>query len=135
MDSPGVVILVDYNIEGQAGMLWDTLVASNWRDLLPIQMVMFADVGLAPDSDDRTVWRFAQAHRMLLLTNNRSANEADSLEQTIQEENTSSALPVLTVGNVGRVREKRYREQCTERIIEIIVALDNYLGTGRLFIP
>ena len=135
MYNPGIVILVDYNIEGQAGMLWDTFLASNWRDLLPLQIVMFADVGLAPDSDDRAVWRFAQAHRMLLLTNNRSANEANSLEQTIQEENTPTALLVLTVGNVGRMKEKEYRERCTERLIEIVVELDNYLGTGRLFIP
>lgn len=96
---------------------------------------MFADVSLAPDSDDRAVWRFAQTHRMLLLTNNRSANEANSLEQTIQEENTPTALPVVTVGNVGRVRENEYRKRCVERLIEIIVELDNYLGTGRVFIP
>jgi len=135
MYNPVIAILVDYNIEGQAGMLWDTFVASNWRDLLPLQMIMFADVSLAPDSDDRAVWRFAQAHRMLLLTNNRSANEANSLEQTIQEENTPTALPVVTVGNVGRVRENEYRKRCIERLIEIIVELDNYLGTGRVFIP
>ncbi len=96
---------------------------------------MFADVGLAPNSDDRTVWRFVQTHRMLLLTNNRSSNEADSLEQTIRDENTIESLPVLTIGNVERVTERVYRERCVARLIEIIIELESYLGTGRIFIP
>ncbi len=116
-------------------MLWDTLIAAGWRDLLSVQMLMFVDVGLAPGSNDRTVWRFAQTHDMLLLTNNRSSNEIDALEQTIREENSPTALPVLTIGNVGRIGERNYREQCIERLVEIITELDNYLGTGRIFIP
>jgi hypothetical protein len=128
-------LLIDYNMEGQAILLWDTLVAEGWLDVLPLQMVMFADVGLAPNSTDRLVWRFAQEHEMLLITNNRSNNEEDSLEQTIREENTPTSLPVLTIGSLDRMRERHYREQCAERIIEIFVELDNYLGTGRIFVP
>ncbi|MCP4405189.1 MAG: ACP S-malonyltransferase [bacterium] len=128
-------ILVDYNMEGQAVILWDTLVAAGWDVLLPIKMVMFADVGLASNADDRTVWRFAQQHQMFLLTNNRSDNEENSLEQTIREENTLTAYPVLTIGRLDRIRERHYREQCIERFIEILVDIENYLGTGRLFLP
>ena len=40
-----MTILVDYNMEGQAVMLWDTLVAEGWDVLIPLKMVMFADVG------------------------------------------------------------------------------------------
>ena len=64
-----ITILVDYNMEGQAVMLWDTLVVEGWDVLIPIKMVMFADIGLASNTDDRRVWRFAQRHQMLLLTN------------------------------------------------------------------
>ena len=130
-----MTILVDYNMEGQAAMLWDALVREGWQELLPIQMVMFADVGLAPNSPDREVWRFAQTHHMLLLTNNRSDNEEDSLEQTIREENTATSYPVLTIGRLDRIKERRYREQCVERLIEIFVEIENYLGIGRLFLP
>lgn len=128
-------LLVDYNMEGQAAMLWDTLVTGGWQDILSLEMVMFTDVGLAPNSTDRVVWRFAQQHTMLLLTNNRSDNEEDSLEQTIREENTSASLPVLTIGSLERIRERQYRELCVERILEIVLELENYLGTGRLFVP
>ena len=116
-------------------MLWDTLTTSGWQDLIEIQIIMFADVGLPPNSDDRTVWRYAQAHHMLLLTNNRSSDQVDSLEQTLREENTPTTLPVLTIGNMARIGERVYQEQCIERLVEIGVKLDNYRGTGRLFIP
>ncbi len=58
-----------------------------------------------------------------------------STEQTIREENTMTSYPVLTIGSVDRVRERQYREQCVERMIEIVAEIENYLGTGRLFLP
>src|SRR5262245_56575694 len=124
-------ILVDRNIEGPSVMLWGTLATGGWLELLPMTMTRFADVGLAFDSSDRTVWRFAQEHGMLLLTDNRNRRGEDSLEQTIREENAITALPVLTIGNVARVVEQTYREQCVIRLVEIGLDLANYLGTCR----
>lgn len=130
-----MTVLVDHNMKGQAILLWGTLAAAGWLDLLPLRLVTFADVDLPIDSNDRTVWRFAQTHHLLLLTGNRSMTGPDSLEQTIREESTSASLPVITVGSVGRLDEREYRERCASRLIEIVIDLDNYLGTGRLFIP
>lgn len=130
-----ITILVDYNMEGQAIMLWDAIAAEGWPALLPMKMLMFADVGLSANTDDRTVWRFAQRHRMLLLTNNRSDHEENSLEQTLREENTLTSYPVLTIGSLDRIGERQYREQCVERFIEVVVEIENYLGTGRIFLP
>jgi hypothetical protein len=130
-----MTILVDHNMKGQAILLWGTLAAEGWLDLLPLRLVTFADVGLPVHSNDRVVWRFAQTHRMILLTGNRSMVGSDSLEQTIREENTVTSLPVITIGSVGRLDERVYRERCSSRLVEIVVDLDNYLGTGRLFIP
>jgi hypothetical protein len=36
---------------------------------------------------------------MMLFTENRHEKGVDSLEQTIQEENTENSLPVITIGN------------------------------------
>ncbi len=130
------IILTDHNMEGQALLIRDAFVKAGWSDLFPMKLVMFSDVGLAEDSNDRKVWRFAQANRMFLLTGNRSDHEPDSLERTIREENTPESLPVFTVGNVDRVSKGRlYRERCADRIAEIIQDLENYLGTARIFIP
>lgn len=83
-----ISVLIDHNIEGQAVLLWSTLRTEGWQDLYPVDMVMFKDIGLASDANDRELWRFAQTHQMILLTANRNMEGKNSLEQTIQEENT-----------------------------------------------
>jgi len=130
-----ITILVDHNMEGQAVWLWDTLVKIELPDIIDMRMVMFADIGLPEDSNDRAVWQFAQKNRMIMLTDNRSDNEEDSLEQTIREENSFNSLPVLTVGSLDRMKGSYYRVKCAERIAEIVLDLKNYMGTGRIFIP
>jgi hypothetical protein len=45
-------------MEGQAFLLWGTLSAIGWLELLPMHLARFIDVGLPYDSTDREVWRF-----------------------------------------------------------------------------
>ena len=130
-----ITVLVDHDIEGQAMMLWAALGADGWPEVFPIRFMLFSQVGLPEDSNDRTVWRFAQQNRMILLTGNRRMKEDDSLERTIREENTPASLPVITIGRIKRVIEKKYREQCQAQLLNILLDLDNYLGTARIFIP
>ncbi len=130
-----VDILVDHNIEGQAIMLAGTYKLEGWLELLPLSFLRFNEVGLSSDSSDRIVWHFAQKNEMLLLTNNRNMKDEDSLERTLREENKATSLPILTIGNVDRVICATYREKCVTRLAEIVSELEEYLGTGRLFIP
>jgi hypothetical protein len=130
-----LTILVDHNVEGQAMLLWGTLTAAGWLELFPLRLVTFAQAGLPYGCSDREMWHFAQEHGLILLTANRRMDGEESLEQTIREENTAASLPVLTIGNVERMVERTYREQCAIRLLEIGLDLDNYLGAGRLFIP
>jgi len=130
-----LTILVDQNLRGQAVLIWGTLAAEGWLELLPLRLVTFDDVDLPPDSDDRTVWRLAQARRLLLLTGNRRMRGPESLEQVIREENTPTSMPVITVGRVNRLDESTYRERCSRRLIEIALDLENFLGMGRVFVP
>ncbi len=131
----GMTVLIDHNIEGQAALLWSTLRSEGWTELYPIEMVMFGDIGLPVNANDRNVWRFAQIHRMILLTANRKMEGENSLEQTIQEENTSESLPVLTISKQEGMRDTEYRCRCAERLFEIVFDINDYLGTGRVFIP
>lgn len=130
-----ITVLVDHNMEGQATLLWGTLATAGWLDLVPIQLLTFEEVGLPFDSSDRTVWRFVQTQRMLLLTDNRSMKGPDSLEQTLREEHTSTSLPVITIGSLDRLDEQAYRERCAARLVEIGLDLEMYAGVTRLFIP
>jgi len=130
-----ITILADRDVEGQAFLLWGTLSATGWLELLPLRLVRFADVGLPYDSTDREVWRFAQASQMLLLTNNRNMEGVDALEQTIRDEGHVASLPVITIGRAERMSERTYREQCATRLLEIVIELEDYRGVGRVFIP
>jgi len=131
-----ITILSDHNIEGQAKLLWGTLGAEGWLSLISLELVTFQEVGLPIDSNDREVWRFAQANNLILLTTNRNMEDENSLEQTMLEENTMTSLPVLTIGNQEQILyDTSYRQRCAERLVDVLLDLENYLGTRRVFIP
>jgi len=130
-----ITLLIDHNVEGQAQNLWRSLRVASWAQTAEIVFTYFAEVGLAEDSSDRQVWRFAQGRGMFLLTANRNNKDKDSLAQTILDENTAVSLPVITIGNADRVREPEYRDGCINRLLEIVLYPEKYLGTGRQYIP
>lgn len=128
-------VLLDHHMKRYGILLWAAMGSEGWLRLLDIPMLTFDDVGLPNDSSDRGVWRFAQEKRLILLTGNRNKDGSDSLEQTIRDENTSDSLPVVTVGVAERLEERAYREQCAERLVEIVLNIEDYLGVGRIYIP
>lgn len=128
-------VLLDHHMKRQGILLWSIMKNEGWLKLIDIPMLTFADAGLPMDASDRAVWRFAQERQLILLTENRNDEGNDSLEQTIREENISTSLPVLTIGAPDRVKESLYRKQCAERIVEIVLDIENYLGVGRIYIP
>jgi hypothetical protein len=130
-----VIFLIDHNIEGQSLILFGSITSEGWLETLPIRFISFDEVELPITSSDRVVWRFAQENQMILLTANRSMKGEDSLEQVIREECLPTSLPVVTFANVARIIEREYREECVDRLIEIALYLENYLGVSRLFIP
>jgi hypothetical protein len=130
-----MIFLIDHNFEGQALILLGNIANTGWLDLLSIHFVTFEDIELPIDSNDRIVWQIAQENQMILITGNRSMKGEDSLEQVIREENTLNSLPVITIGSLERFDERDYRDRCADRIIEIVLDIENYMGVGRLFIP
>ncbi len=131
-----MIFLIDHNLKGHARILMGSLASQGWLDLLPIRFVMFEEVDLSNSSNDPIVWRLAQAKQMILLTANRSMKDEDSLEQVMREENSLTALPVVTIGNADRVlNDSNYLEQCVARIAEISIYTSSYMGVGRIFIP
>src|SRR5919199_4649386 len=131
-----MIFLVDHNLEGHALILLGNIANLGWLELLPIRFMTFEEVALSISSDDRVVWRFAQVNHMILLTANRSMKGRNSLEQVMREENTSTSLPVVTIGNADRIlSDPDYRNRCVDRLIEIVFDIDDYRGSSRLFIP
>ena len=121
--------LVDHNLRGHSVVLAGSLAASGWLDLVSIRFVMFEEAGLADTSDDRVVWQYAQNNQMILITANRSMKGEDSLEQVMREENTSTSLPIVTIGNIDRLMaEPDYRERCVDRLVDIVIDIEDYQG-------
>lgn len=128
--------LVDHNLRGHSVVLAGSLASSGWLELISIRFVLFKEVGLAVTSDDRVVRRYAQDNQMILITANRSMKGKDSLEQVMREENTPISLPVVTIGNIDRLMtEPDYRERCVDRLVDIVIDIEDYQGARRIFIP
>ena len=130
-----IIILSDHDIEGHAHSIMGVLGAEGWLEAVDLRLAIFTEVGLPLDSSDREVWLFAQENGMILLTNNRNMDGADSLEQTLRDENCPTSLPVVTVANVGRLSERNYRERCAFQLLEIALELNKHLGRSRIYIP
>jgi hypothetical protein len=59
-----------------------------------------------------------------------------SLELTIRRLVTSESLPVITIGNLGRVLARpEYCKRCAKRLAEIVLDLEDLRGITRLYIP
>lgn len=128
-------ILLDHDIEGRAKYLQAGLRETGWDRDLTIEFVFLSDLGLPDDSNDQDIWRFAQQHRLLLITNNRNKEDEASLEATIERENTPDSLPVITLSEANRLVFPDYRQQTAHKLAEVIIYLENYLGVGRIYIP
>ncbi|BDI16482.1 hypothetical protein ANSO36C_22840 [Nostoc cf. commune SO-36] len=130
-----MIFLIDHNLKGHALIFFGAIAIQGWLDIIPIRFVTFAEMDLSIESDDRVVWRLAQENQMILLTANRSMKGKDSLEQVMREENISASLPVITIANADRLlNDSEYRNRCVESLIEIVLAIDSYRGTRRIFI-
>jgi len=128
-------VLLDHHMKKQGILLWSIMENAGWLKLIDIPKLTFADIGMPIDAPDREIWRFAQEHQLILLTANRNDKGTDSLAQTIREENTPVSLPVLTIGVLDRMNESNHRKQCAEKILDIFMNIENYLGAGRIYIP
>jgi hypothetical protein len=131
-----VNFLVDHNLRGHAVLLSGSILIGGWLDWVPIRFIMFEEMRLPVNSDDRAVWQLAQSNQMILLTANRSMKGENSLEQVMREEITPTSLPVITIADADRLlNDPQYRERCATRLVEIVLDIEGYRGVSRLFIP
>jgi hypothetical protein len=132
-------ILADNDIQGQFRMLLQMLQSNRWREVwlsLNLGIRTFEDLGLTRDVSDAVLWHACQQFEVLLVTGNRNEDGPDSLETTIRSLNTPHSLPVFTLADTEQVlHSKAYAERVVERLLDYLLELDNYRGTGRLYLP
>jgi hypothetical protein len=132
-------LLADVHAGGYLATLVRICQNPPWRDFwkkMNVHPFDFAGVGLDGTVTDVDLWEFCQGNQFLLVTGNRNSHGSDSLDAAIRERNTADALPVITFANLRLFRRSRdYREQTAIRLMEILLDLDEFRGTGRLYIP
>jgi hypothetical protein len=132
-------ILPDNNVVGQVETLVHFLNNPPWQEVwlsLNLQVLTFEDLGLARDAADSVLWQACQERQVLLITRNRNAAGPDSLEATIRARNTPKHVPVFTLVNADRIRKNQaYAQLVVERLLEYLLDIDDFRGTGRLYIP
>ncbi len=93
-------------------------------------------LGLPHDSSDAVIWRTCQKEKLVLVTANRNASGPDSLEPVIRNEGQPDSLPVITLANPQRLpKDRPYTENVAERLLERLLDINRFLGTGRLYVP
>jgi hypothetical protein len=130
-----ITILVDQDLLGFDIFIEEGLKETGWDQLLQCQFKRLRDYDLPANLSDQEIWRFVQTHRLLLITNNRNSEDEESLQATIERENTADAWPIITVSDKDSLIQTGYRQRVAHRLVEIIIDLENYFGTGRLFVP
>jgi hypothetical protein len=132
-------ILADVNVQGQVQTLLLLLESETWRDLwLPLNLALYTlpELGLPCDVADAVIWDVCQKRELILITGNRNKEGPDSLEATLEQRNTSSSLPVLTLADPQQVLHSReYAHRVIERLLEYLLEIENVRGTGRLYLP
>jgi hypothetical protein len=84
----------------------------------------------------RPMLKSGKERDIVLITGNRNAQGADSLEMTIRHHVESHHLPVFTISDPGRLmRDRYYAEEVAASLIEHLERLENLRGAGRLYLP
>ena len=130
-------ILSDVNIEGHVQALYSILESAAWRGvwtLFNLPLYTFHDLGLVPETPDMVLWQVCQQQEIILITANRNDDGPDSLESAIRTMSTAHSLPVFTIANARQVLHSReYAERVVEKLLDYLIDIDNFRGTGRLY--
>jgi hypothetical protein len=132
-------ILADADVVGHVRLLVGHFQKEIWREIwaeINCEVFTLADLGLAANAPDSLIWHTCQQRQLVLITGNRNRSEPDSLEATICLHNQLDSLPVLTLADASRVlADRSYAERVAEKVLERLLEIENYRGSGRLYVP
>ncbi len=132
-------ILLDEHLGGFLGYLESLTYSDYWREIaeaVDLRFVRLDDVGIAAGTSDLDIWRFCQANRLYLLTDNRAQHTADALGAVIAAENAVDSLPVFTISDMDSFRNERsYAQKLAESLLDYLLTPANVRGAGRLYLP
>src|SRR5690242_8600081 len=91
-----------------------------WNEL-GLALVHFREIGLSETSTDVEIWQRCQANQLILITDNRYDESADSLDAAIRNFGTPQSLPVFTIADLNKFGVSREYEE------RVVATLYDYL--------
>lgn len=132
-------LMADNDVQGHLEILIRICNSPKWLEVwgsLHVAIESFESMGLLRHVPDRELWQQCQLRRIVLLTGNRNRRGAMSLESTIELFGSDDSLPVLTFANPQRViNDPAHAEDVAIRLMEYLMNIDQFCGTGRLYLP
>ncbi len=132
-------IMADHDVEGHLEVLLQVWLSPDWAEFwaeASCDIESFERLGIRDNASDAEVWQLCQERGIVLITGNRNAEGADSLEMTIRRERQSHHLPVFTISDPTRLlRDRDYAEQVAGRLIDHLQRLNELRGAGRIYLP
>ena len=132
-------LLADANCEGHVELLSKLLISKEWEELWKeTQLVIetFDSLKLDRKTPDKALWQKCQALELVLITQNRKDEGPESLGAAIRLLNQPDSLPVITLADGDEVfRSRAYAAHVVEDLMDYLLYMENFLGTGRLWVP
>ena len=134
-------LLADVNVQGHLpylGRLIDGLGLLDVLAELGLTLTTFPDLGLDRHMNDRELWNYCQANDWVLFTDNRSREDENSLQATMQDSWRVGRLPVITLANKGKFENsEHYATKVAEEVADILVIVlqDDIRDQPRIFVP
>jgi hypothetical protein len=134
-------LLSDENIQGhvvQLRRLLGELDLLTILELVPVEFADFRRLGIAPGTDDRSLWEFCQRDGWVLFTANRNRQGLNSLEAALDDLWRPGLLPVITIASKSRFElDRPYAELVAAEVAELLFGIHdgNYCDQPRIFVP
>jgi hypothetical protein len=134
-------LLADVNVTAHAVYLRGLFESLGLRAILAeahLVVATFSDLGIALDTDDRSLWACCQENGWVFFTDNRNDDGADSLKATLDECWRVGCLPVVTLADKSRFeRDSRYRDRVAEHVAELLFGASRgqYRSYPRIYVP
>ena len=132
-------LVADHNAIGHLRLLLSLFEAEPLRTAwtrLGLTIEEFDDLDLQRNSSDKLVWLACQEAEVVLVTANRRKKGVDSLAEVIETLGKANSLPVFTLANPKKVfTSKVYARRVAEEMLRYLMEIDDYRGTGRLYVP
>ncbi len=134
-------LLADVNVQGHLSHLarrLDSLGLLAILESLGLRLATFADLPIAPDLDDRSLWNRCQSGGWVLFTENRNQDGTDSLQSTLADSWRAGHLPILTLANKRKFEaDRRYADRVATDVAEILFGIvqGEFLDQSRIFVP